>query len=411
MLLVIRIGLLNLLRNPRRNVLTMSTVIAAVTVLILGKGFVGGMKENIIRAQIDAISGHVALQPADYPEDPLTHPLENLLTLTPRHEALLDDVSEAWTQRLLFVPNLFFSGDSMPVLGIAIDPANDPQVFPRDDWRVQGKIPSEAGDGILITSGTASILEIDVGDTIALKTRTTQGAINALRLPVAGIVATGSPLIDDGSVFITWDLSESLVRNSNATSHVLVRLKDRNDAVAVADRLQESLGGMVQARPWQQETADLIALQETREKMLDILVFAILIMAAAGISNTIMMAAYERIREIGTLLGLGMTRQQVIALFLVEGAVIGLVGGTIGALLGGTIVYRGMRDGIDISGAIEPMGAAGGSLPFSTMLYLDFSPTMVGIGLAFGILVAVAASVYPAIMASRLVPAVALRAR
>ena len=163
---------------------------------------------------------------------------------------------------------------------------------------------------------------------------------------------------------------------------------------------------------WEIETLPLVEAQDMRQKMMDTMVLALMAMAATGIANTVLMAAYERIREIGTLQAMGMTREGVVGMFVAEGFLMGLVGATGGALLGGGAVWWWATHGIDLGPMIEANSKGGGydSVAFSTMLYLNFSWPTIAVAIAFGVAVAVLASVYPAVLASRLAPADAVRA-
>ena len=80
-----RLALKNLLRNRRRTLLTVTSVVAGTGILIVGQGFIGGLDENIIVAAIDGTAGHVLARPADYPFEGSQHPLDQLLQVVRRH--------------------------------------------------------------------------------------------------------------------------------------------------------------------------------------------------------------------------------------------------------------------------------------------------------------------------------------
>ena len=96
---LVSLGFRNLLRNRRRTLLSMGSVIAGVAVLIMGRSAIGGLTENIIRAQVDTVSGHVVLRPVDYPSVGLTHPVDELLDMAPELQRWLDERSLKWTRR------------------------------------------------------------------------------------------------------------------------------------------------------------------------------------------------------------------------------------------------------------------------------------------------------------------------
>ena len=147
-----------------------------------------------------------------------------------------------------------------------------------------------------------------------------------------------------------------------------------------------------------------------RRTMFNFLGFALLAMAGVGIANTVLMAAFERVREIGTMRALGLNRSGVITMFALEGAWMGLVGGLLGAGLGGALTHHYNVNGIDMMSLMGAKGDAIDDMPLAAMLYLDFSPAFIGGAVVVAVVIAVLASLYPALVASRMLPADAVRA-
>jgi putative ABC transport system permease protein len=402
----VQLALKNLTRNLRRTALSMVAVIAGVWVLILGKGFIGGMDENIIRGQIDSLSGHVLLRPAAYPSSALIHPLDGLFSLGPDQRSWLDANTEAWTERILFSPRAIHGPDAIRVRGIAYDPVRDPVVFPRDTWRYTAGGPQD--DGVLISASIARVLELETGEAFLLECRTPAGAINALQVKVADVYATGNPALDRFGMFVPMPLAAQLLHNDGRVSHVVAVLPNRDDAAAFSEQLAVHGPPGTETSTWHEDAKDMLAVQQIRRRALDILVVVLMGMSATSIANTILMAAYERIREIGTLRAMGMTRAGVLRMFVLEGAMMGLLGGLLGACLGGGMVAYWSAAGIDLSSMLESGGA--GTIAMSSMLYLDFSEEVIVGSVLFGLVVAIAASIWPALAASRMQPADAVRA-
>ncbi len=406
-----KLPFLNLLRHYGRTSLSLVSIILGVLVIILGRGTITGLRESVIRGEIDGMTGHVSVLPADYPTSGLLHPLDGLYSLPPAAEQWLHANAVAWTRRLFFAPRLVSGIDAIRVRAIAFDPATDADVFPRRDWRVEGRIPETAGDGVLLSRGIARTLSVQPGDMVVLETRTVAGAMNALQMPVAGIVSTGNPAIDSIILFLPLSAGEDLLRTDGAISHVSLLLGRRTDADAAAQQLQELLGEAVQTTTWEKEAAPGLEAQDLRQRFLDILVVALLVMAAAGIANTVLMAAYERIREVGTLRAMGLTRRGVAGLFMAEGFVMGLIGSLIGAMLGAWLTFKYSIEGIDMTALVEEMGSGEmfQDIPFSSMLYFGFSGRTILLAIAVGMIVATISSLYPAMIAARKEPADAVR--
>ncbi|CAM3341478.1 ABC transporter permease [Corallococcus sp. ZKHCc1 1396] len=403
---LVRLALRNLWRNPRRTALTSIAIVAGIGVFILGEGFVGGVEENILATAIQGTVGHVLVRPPDYPTQPGQHPVDVLVRLPEDARALIEAEAVAWTGRLLFAPTAVAGMDSLRVMGIGYDPEGDARVFPRDLWRVDGALPRPGAAEVAVSFRVARLLRLQPGDRMILQARTHEGALNALEVTVSGRVGTSNPALDALGVFVPRQLARELVA-TDLPSHVAITLRDRDDAPAFAARLQALLGAQAGVATWRQETAELLQLQAVRRKALDLVVFILLALAGFGIANTLLMAAHERVREVGTLRAMGMSEGAVARLFLVEGAVVGGLGSLLGALLGGGAVAWWAKHPLDFSATFEKQGS---SLPISAWIHTRFDLTVVLAAVGMGIAVAVLASLHPARVASRRAPADAVRA-
>jgi putative ABC transport system permease protein len=376
-------------------------------VFILGEGFLGGLTENVIVSAIDGTVGHVLARPAGYPTQLGQHPIDRLLAITPAVRALLDRESVAWTPRTLFAPVAASGADSLRVVGIGYDPERDPQVFPRRTWKMIGALPAPAADQVAVSHRVARLLSCKPGSRLVLQVRTHRGALNALEVTVTAVVNTGNSALDVLGVFVPQALAHRLVA-TDQPSHIAVKLRDRDLAEGFAARLAAALGPDAEAVTWRQETAELVRLQQIRRRALDLVMFILMALAAFGIANTILMAAHERVREIGTLRSLGMTEAGVLGLFVLEGVFIGLAGSVVGATIGGGLVAWWARHPIDFSALFEK--GVGAGLSASALVYTRLSFAVIAATMALGIAIAVVASLYPARVASRMPPAEAVRA-
>lgn len=409
-MLIVKMATRNLLRQFSRNAISMVSIIFGVFVIVLGRGFQGGMTENMIRAQIDSASGHVVAVPADYPTAGLRHPIEDTLTLTDDGRAWLDGNTAAWTERILVAPRVIKGRKSMRARLIGVSDT-DESVFPRDGWRIEGAYPQVGSGEILLASGPAQLLKVEVGDVLTLETRTVDGAMNAMRYVVSGILSTGNPVIDNLNLYLPMADADTLLAANGRVTHVASlltgRSASRTDAFAAAVTAEISDS---EARTWQSEIAGLMQTNQARQTMFDVIGIALMLMAATGIANTVLMAAYERVREIGTLRSMGLQRTGVLGMFALEGFWMGLIGGLIGISAAGAITAHYATNGINM---VELMGAkadAMSNVPVAAMLYMEFSiPTMVA-AVTVAVLVAVGASLYPALTAARVSPAEAVRA-
>lgn len=409
-MLILKLATRNLFRQLGRNGLSMVSIIMGVFVIVAGRGFAMGLDENVYRAQIND-SGHAIVVPADYPKFGIDHPIDALYTLSESDRAWLDDNTEVWTERVVSSPRLIKGLDSTRVRMVAYDAATDPVVFPRDDWTLEGTMPDAQGtDGIVLSSGVADLLRVSTGEVIVVEVRTADGALNAMQLQVTGVVDTGAMFFDKVGVMVPRSVADPLLLSTGRTSHVHARLANRDTAPTWAQQAGAVFGDQVEVRTWLTATETLIEAGKMRQSMFNFIGFALLAMAAAGIANTVLMAAFERVREIGTMRALGMTRAGVITMFATEGGWMGLVGGVIGAFFGGLLTWYYNVNGIDMYALMGAKADLTSDYPVTALLYFDFSVSFLVVAVLVAVVVAVLASLYPAILASQMQPADAVRA-
>jgi len=401
--LILALAFRNLLRNLRRTVITGGAVVAGVAVMIMGWGLVDGLDENVLRAQEGTVTGQVVLRPDGWPEQGTAFPLDEAQLPSPALVAALDadERIEAWTGRTWFQGRAVAGTEGITVRGFTYDPERDARVFDREGWKLDGAWPA-APEEVVIGQWLAGILQRGPGEELVIEARTRSGAINALRLKVSGVISTGTPAADR-VVWIPLPQGETLLGLEGAVSMIALRLPRRS----LAEEVAASLGGQGwRATTVMWETRDILSINAFRRRAIALVVVILMLIAATGIANTVIMAAYERVREIGTLRAMGMTPGQIRALFLVEGAVLGSVAGLSGALIGVVVVAWYARHGIDLSQVANNVG----DMAMASTLYMRFSwPPVLG-ALGFGLGVALLASLWPAHHAASLNPADAVRA-
>ena len=307
----------------------------------------------------------------------------------------------------MFAPVAATGTDSLRVAAIGYDPARDPAVFSRRLWKIQGTWPTAEAAEVAVSHRVARLLALAPGSRLVLQVRTHRGAINALEVKVSAVFNTSNGALDLLGIFVPQALTRSLIA-TDRPSHLAVKLRDRAEAEGFARRLLAALGAATEVATWQQETAELVRLQDQRRRALDLVMFILMALAGFGIANTILMAAHERVREIGTLRSLGMTEAGVLWLFVLEGTFIGVAGSILGALLGSTLVAHWARHPIDFSDLFNK--GMGGGLSTSALVYTRFDAAVIATTMLLGVGIAVLASLYPARVASRMPPAEAVRA-
>lgn len=400
MIFLLQLALRNLFRNTRRSVITAMTVTFGVALQILGWGLIDGLDENFLRAVRTTTTGDILLRPDGYPTDGLTYPLDQTAT-APDLTGKLDAVAAPRTE---FLGRIVKGAEASRVMGIAYDAVQDPLVFPRENFQIEGAWPAGDADEVVLGTGLASLVGAKVGDSVVIQTRTVDGAQNAYSYTVSGIVRTDSNGLDNNGAWLDSRVADRLLSLGARRSHVALKLPYGADRVAAKAALA-GLGWT--ATTTEEEAADMLAINTIRRVALAIVVVIIMIIAALGIANTVIMAAYERVREIGTLLSLGMRKRDVSAMFLLEGLVLGVCAGIVGSIMGIAAVKYWEFNPIEL----PPEGLkAGRDMAISAFIYAKFRWPPVFAALSFSAVIAVLASVWPARWAANQNPADAVRA-
>jgi ABC-type lipoprotein release transport system permease subunit len=216
---------------------------------------------------------------------------------------------------------------------------------------------------------------------------------------VRGIFNTGVTTYDKSIVLLPLAKAQAFSHAENRASFIFILLKDREQTAAVAAALQSP---NYQVKTWQQLNEILVLMEDFANAYLMILNLIVMGVTATVIVNTLVMAVFERTREIGILTAIGMKGRQIIALFLAEASMLALGGLAFGLLLGwGISAYFGK-----VGVYFGDLGISGFYLGDRIYTYLTLGDT---INLTImSLIITLLASLYPARLAARMEPVEAL---
>jgi putative ABC transport system permease protein len=409
---VLKLAARNLLRYQRRTLLTTLLIVLGVLAVLLFVSVSGSFKRLIVGQITDSMLGHVEVHRRGYVASIDNLPLN--LNMTPAMLARVDDALkkmdsvEAWSPRLKFGAMFSNFTETTSIRLNGVDPAREAATCPLMLKRfLQG-----APDGGLVERGKVLIpdilatgMKIKVGDTVVLVATNLDGSVNGKTFIVQGVLdSVTGPGGRDG--YINLDDARELLRMNDAeVSEIAIRLKNPQKIAAAAAAIRDALAGVTdkQGRPaLEVHTWDQLTPFASIASMIDLLTLFIKVMLVGivliSIMNVMVMAVYERIREIGTIAAIGTRPRRILTLFMTEGLLLGVVGAAIGTALSLAGIYA--------------LNAARLSFSFARQQF-TLAPT-IGAGEVLVvsvtvIVVAVLASLQPAWKASRMDPITALR--
>lgn len=413
MLKLIQLAARNLLRYQRRTLLTSLLIVIGVAAVLLFMAISGSFKQLMIGQITDSMLGHLQVHRRGYVASIESLPLNlNMAAqMVSRVNKVLgeDPAVAAVSPRIKFgaMFSNFTETTSLRVNGI--DPAAEAAVLPL----LAGRQLDGVRDGPLVVRGEVLIpvlvsrgLKVNTGDTIVLIATNRDGSVNGKTFKVRGTLesATG-PGGRDGYIHIE-DARELLRMTEPEVSEIAVRLKDPQRMQQVNARLQSALEGIKNKTgqsALELHTWDRLSPFSNIAKMIDVLTLAIKIMLISivlvSVMNVMIMAVYERIREIGAIAAIGTPPSRILGMFLIEGLMLGTAGTFIGVALSLGAVYA-----MNIWKITYSFGQQKGLLLSPSLGTSDILVTA-----AIVIVVAGLASLQPAWKASRMDPITALR--
>lgn len=410
--MILTMAFRNIFRHKKRTTLTLVTIIFGIFLGIIGDGLNGGLKWQIADTYIKTMTSTVKLyKKGYYNPDEIRNQVEYSFIDNEKIDEGIGKIPGviSYSKRFAFEGKITNGIDELNAKYIGINPSSEDIVFKRRSMLVTGEyFKNDYEESAVIGKDLADSLGIKRGDIITISARSKNRTLNAYDIPVKGIIRTGNPLVDMNTIFLPIKFSQKLADAEEINDiAVLLENKSINSIKKVMPEISRALYELdLEAVPWYEETKDLLGLIAFRERIFSMITAVILVMAAAGITNTMLMAMLERKKEIGIMMANGMRNRDILTLFIAEGAVLGMVGSGIALILGYIVVSYFQKYGIPIPISKEEIGA---DFPIEDKIYMYFDILKAGVMVMVGVAVSIGATIYPALKAVKLEPVESIR--
>jgi ABC-type lipoprotein release transport system permease subunit len=393
----------NLWRNYRRTLIMLLAIAVGVWAMIFMTALLRGMVDDMIRQGIATLPGHVQIHAAAYRDDPsVTHSMpapDKVLLSVFRNPQV-----KAWTSRVSVPAMISSEYENRGVSLLGVDPSGEVAMgFDASDI-VEGRYLSGSDDGgILIGRKLMQRLETRLGKRVVVMSQDPENAIAERGFRIVGVFRAELESREESVIYAGRKVVQDMLGIGSDISEIAVIGHDYRSPEALLSSIRSAVAGDREVLSWLELDPYLAAMMKVMNGFVLVWMVVIFLALSFGLVNTLMMAIFERVREIGLLRALGMRPSAIVYQILVESLMLLMLGLLAGNVLAISTIIP-LKDGIDltvVSEGLEMMGA-------SSMLYPVLQWPDVVLANTVVIVLGVITSLLPAWRASQYRPVEAL---
>lgn len=393
----------NIWRNRTRSLVIIASVTlglwAGIFIMALSFGMTEERKHQLINEQIS----HIQLHTPEFTDK------QELSQFIPNGPAILDSVQHLPAIKYASGRSLITGMLSAPEGGtgvqiIGIYPKEEHQLTGLDSKVVEGDYFPDKKNRIMVGKALAENLGLKLGSKVVLTFQDTSANMVAGAFRISALYKTASSKMDELLVYVSNKDIANLM-DTDPMVHEIAMLLNEN---AQLDTVQQALIKTypnLKVENWKQLSPELNYIDEMMDLFLYIFIGIILFALAFGLVNTMLMAVLERVRELGMMMAIGLTKTKLFFMVLLETTYLALTGAAVGFILGYITILLTGNSGIDLSIVQQGMEELGyGSVLYPTLDW-KYYPIIGAMVVVFAVL----SAIYPAIKALSLSPPEAIR--
>lgn len=391
----------NLWRHQRRTLVILFALMLGIWSMVFMAALIRGSMEQHIHKEILNLTAHIQVHASGFRDDPAVE-YRFIPPATLTRAQRLPPVTAASAR--VRVPAVISSErESAGVVLVGIDPAGERRLSFIGNAITAGRYLESADEsGILLGRKLAETLETELGRRVVLMSQGGDNQIADRGFRVVGIFDADPQAMETGYVFVGLTTAQQMLKIGGDVSEIALMTPDRKNLQAVVTQLRAAAPGL-EVATWT-ETQPLLALTEQVNNVVLIIWFVVVFAAMAfGLVNTLLMAVFERTREFGLFLALGMAPRYILGQVLLESLMMLALALVLGNLSAWMSVVS-LKDGIDLSRFAEGLEMVG----VSPVIYPALALADVAAANIIVVVLGVVASFYPAWRASRYAPVQAL---
>jgi ABC-type lipoprotein release transport system permease subunit len=367
--IIIRLAWRNLWRNYRRTSIMLAAVVVGVWAMIFMTALMRGMVDDMVKDGITVLPGHVQIHHSAYRDDPtisnvIAPPDGELLEVLGRPEVV------AWATRVKVPAVISSERDTRGVTLVGIEPEREREIsFVANDVTEGRYLESRDDRGLVVGRKLVENLETGLGKRVVIMSQDQENEIADRGFRIVGIFESKLVQYEEGYVFAGEATIQDLLGVGDAVSEVAILGSDYRDVEGLHRMVEDAAGPNVDVSPWYELDSYLGSMLAVMDGFVFVWIVVVFLALSFGLVNTLVMAVFERVREIGLMLALGMTPRNILSQIVSEAILLLVIGLAIGNLAAWASIEP-LKDGIDVSIVGEGMEYFGAASMLYPALYL-----------------------------------------
>lgn len=349
----------NLWRNYRRTLIMLLAIALGVWAMIFMTALMRGMVDDMVRQGVSSLPGHVQVHAVAYRDDPsighsLPAPDKDLLKVLNSSQVV------AWTSRIKVPAMISSEYENRGITLLGVDPQGEMALGFDPAGLVEGRFLSDSNDGgIVIGRKLLERLETRLGKRIVVMSQDPENNIADRGFRIVGVFRAELESQEESIVYAGRDVVQNMLGVGSDISEIAVLGHQYRSPEALTAGIREAAAGF-EVLSWLELDPYLATMMEVMDGFVLVWMVVIFLALSFGLVNTLMMAIFERVREIGLMRALGMRPSAIVYQVLMESLMLLVLGLLLGNSLAiGTIIP--LKDGIDVSMVSEGMEMMGAS--------------------------------------------------
>ena len=345
--MIFKIAWRNIYRNKKRTLITVTSIFAALFLIILMRALQFGFYDNIISTVVESYAGYVEVHAEVYWDN---QSLDNAMEVD---QKLIDDISsvegvENIVQRLQTFSLISMGEKTKGGVINGVDISDEQKITDWNKKMLSGSFDLGENE-IIVGKGIAEYFDIRENDTLILYGQGYRGMMAAGKYPVKGVIDLKNPDLNKLGIFMAIESARNYVSSEEISTHIIIDKEQYYDEEKIVKGLSQILSKDYEIMTWKKTLPEIEQTITADNAGGLIMAFILYIIVVFGMFGTVLMMTEERKYEFGVLISIGMSRVRLFGIILIETIILSMIGVFLAIILTYPISYYFNLNPIDMA--------------------------------------------------------------